>query len=783
MPYIPADPLSIARARLDNAPDGTKLPRSLNRDGTRRLKNEQPVSTEYDTTHSFIRLHGKTFMLHASLERGGNARIKTLTSAEETVPQVVKIGNYPFNLMEVSINRALKRTEGSVARLDGRKHYLPMPFLGDSLFKLLTENRLSDAECRDVAIKLCIEAFRMHHGQPGEMVPLAHLDIKPENITLKDDKLFFIDYGASAIQPGSLQLYLYGTLIYRPQNNAVMTGEMYDMIAIRRTLMMPEAIQCMQGYIRPRHISSLLKWEDVMGTPLEKWVDTSATACSTPESIIERHQPAFVLAAMLIAVFYQLDMDIDTLPANPWLCLLLIELFEHRYTSENMLNTLNRPEAFLREIFRKKFADDTDFLTLKSYYVFERLQIPPTDHVINHCEALFNVAHLPGFLPHLHRLSHPDCAFLLPLLNAPDNPLLIEKIRIILDSVPASDNQWLLYRLNRVTKYTPDALQRVSLAQEKALHIVYARHVSFSGAPVSPLLFIRLAAVDLLPHLNTVRRFPQIHAFLKGDKTHAEFLDGLRYFFKINSEELRDKWLSNINDCPAAWNILFTKDIPAPYETIPPALLRALVYCDKPQFSLSDFRYFVPLILRFPEQNAEMLENTLAFLHTRAPDALHYWVRLIMTAPNPEEGLGYLYFAHSLKDSTVKPEKLWSFLELFTRIEALKPLLTETRLERLNQIGIRFRNRLEKVELSPEKGITGTMQKLFADIHSLLGSIPLKTRRLNPRLKDTCDFLLKSVNKLRPDYQPSYPPGFFRKRRERSEPNQPGLAETRQRLT
>lgn len=783
MPFIPLESWLTASAHLQNAPDGTKLPRSLNKDGSRRLKNNQPVSTDYDTQHSFIRLHGTTYMLQATLGRGGNARIKRITRAHETVPQVVKIENAPFHLMEVSINRALGRVKGPVARIDRRKHYLPMPFLGDNLFRLLAEKRLSDTERREVAIKLCIEAFHLHHGQPGKMIPIAHLDIKPENITLKDGKLFFIDFGTSAVQPASLQYYFYSTHLYRPESNAVMTGEMYDMIALRRTLWMPETLHCMDGHVRSPITMSLLRQEDFIGTPLEKWLDTSAIACPTPESFIERHQPAYILAAMLIAHFYQLDIDIAALPCNPWLCLLLIELFERKETSESMQSTLENPEVFLRAIFREKFTADRDWQTLKPCYLFERLHIPPSTHVITHAEALFGVAQIPGFLPHLHRLSCPDCAFLLPILTQPDNGFLVEKIRIILDSVPASDNQWLLYRLGRVVKDTPVMLQRVTLLQEKALHILYKNQITSPIAVTSPLVIIRLDAVNLLAQLDTIRRYEEIHAFLRGKEVYAYFLDSLRYVLNIPSEERREKLLSNLNDCPAAWNILFTKDIRPPSEAIPRPLLRALVYCNVPQFDQADYRYHASLILRFPEKHAQMLEHTLAFLRERTPETLHDWVRLIMTHPHQEEGMEYLYFANVLREHAAGPEKLLSFLRFFCRIEALKTSLPDAHLERLNLLKMRFRQRVEKIEPSSEADVAGIMQKLFTEIHSFLGNIPLKTKRLNPMLKVTCSLLLQSVNTLRPDYQPSYPPGFFRKRIERSEPQQPGLAETRQRLT
>lgn len=111
---------------------------------------------------------------------------------------------------------------------------------------------LTDDKRLSYGIDICLDYTYLHSGRASLTGKnYAHLDPKPENLTLDtDDNIHIIDYGATHEYPDTDGDVGGGTPMYLPdphQHRSVSkmyTKEQRDMLGIKRTLIIPQAIYC-----------------------------------------------------------------------------------------------------------------------------------------------------------------------------------------------------------------------------------------------------------------------------------------------------------------------------------------------------------------------------------------------------------------------------------------------------------------------------------------------------------------------------------------------------------
>lgn len=663
---MPDDEWIIAREHIaDDAPDGTKLPRSLNDDGSRRIKNGRVISMTYDTRRSFIMLHGKRHRLGKKIGGGANSKVKKLRSEQSSASMaaqsstseapslgfdVVKISPNPFAPLEVSINSAFKHTANAITRTDKRKHYLPMRYLGRSVFELLQNNELSFDIRREIAIESCIALMFLHHGHPLLWeIPLAHMDIKLENMTIHNGRLYLIDYGAAIKQPTRVQTCSFGTPAYSPPINTEMTGEEYDMVSQRRILFLSPAMLSAEGIISTINLNALFNYKEIEGTSIEKWLDTSVATCPNVAAFKNRHISALTLSGMLIAWSYDFKVDIDTLPDNPWRCFLLIDLYrkQQSISMAEKQHILDNPESALREALAGHSSADTDLPTLKTLYLLLRLGISLTEEVKSQCVALQTIANLPGFLPHLRTLAEPNFAKLQPYLVRPENAALSARVRTILDAVPTAEPEFLQQRLHSAV-FGKEKEQEITALHENALYINFKEKLQINPHEIThneelATLLVRLNVAYSASKYAVIARYPDIVKHIISNPISINFIDKLCTTLQVNDAAIIEEHLE-------AWNSLIAREFTIGDLELTKPLLQIIRTCDVPEFNKKQYHYYVKqLLYHTPPKIRTELADILKYLRARSPGILHQYVREICSSADSRSGIEFFYCAHYLK--------------------------------------------------------------------------------------------------------------------------------------
>ncbi|WP_395167971.1 protein kinase domain-containing protein [Piscirickettsia salmonis] len=121
------------------------------------------------------------------------------------------------------------------------KCYQVYRFLGLPLDQYLRQNRLTEEERLDLAIKVSQAVHHLHIGtQSRSHTCYAHLDLKPSNICIDHEgQVHLIDYGFSESLAGRLT-HRKGTSSYLSVDYASASKEALDIFALLRTLYLPK---------------------------------------------------------------------------------------------------------------------------------------------------------------------------------------------------------------------------------------------------------------------------------------------------------------------------------------------------------------------------------------------------------------------------------------------------------------------------------------------------------------------------------------------------------------
>jgi serine/threonine protein kinase len=321
----------IAHQYLDDAPEGTKLPFSIEPNYKSRVrfeKNHKP----YQTFHSFIKKESKILALQRGhLDEGTTNKAKYATDEKGEV-YIVKIGDDLHKLAdsEIAILSDLCLSKGGLKRLDKNKQYMFIQPLGVSLYHLFAiKAQPKNLEDRlDMAIQLSWKLYRLHEGLDSlTRTPYAHLDIKPDNVTMTNDgQLHFIDFGLTEKYPKSqgrqkTQAHRYVAYCDKSKNQ-VLTKEQYDVIAVKRIIHLPDSLYggallfIAKLHEDTRNYVSLLSQKELKQFQLNKCINTFARENEVPDYTKDKAS-GIMLCALLINARYNLNLDNQKISHDP----------------------------------------------------------------------------------------------------------------------------------------------------------------------------------------------------------------------------------------------------------------------------------------------------------------------------------------------------------------------------------------------------------------------------------------------------------------------------------
>lgn len=305
-----------AHKYLDDKPNGTKLPYSQLRDSDNFIYKRRrylSVTKDYPTMHSFIKINEKIYALaqgtdtNARINDGSMAKVKYAKN-EAGELYLIKIDDTGLGREEGAILFDLSISPGSAQRYDRVKHYTTMTHLGLGLNKYLGSYKpISDEIRLDMAIELCWETFRLHTGLASKThTPYAHLDIKPDNVTVdKNHHVHLIDFGLAIVDPRKTNGTRTGAQAYVAYQNPgeILTNEDYDLVALKRVLYLPKSTYDAAGFrefMNSSRAMSILKEAQLNEFDLHRYISTHANKGEKPH-YSKTNLPAVVLCALLIA--------------------------------------------------------------------------------------------------------------------------------------------------------------------------------------------------------------------------------------------------------------------------------------------------------------------------------------------------------------------------------------------------------------------------------------------------------------------------------------------------
>lgn len=349
---------------LDKKPDGTKLTYSATSSAQgfllpRKNKNQlywaiekhngkNPANQLEQTTHSFVVLAGKIYALAqgktpaAVLGQGSFGKVKYLVDENQQVfvlkkEKMMEDGD-EVSLSELSVlqdrnmstgRHQARHLEHAQDDMQSDIFYTQMEDAGISLEKITRRADLTDEERLDIGIDVCLEVDDFHYirRKSKSKTANAHLDLKLPNITRdKQGKVHLIDFGFAVSNPANIPL-ITGTPLYVPKETfagrkRTLTGEQFDIFALKRCLFMPDELWCHDEHVDnarakyPEH-PGILSPKIMNDYPeVNKYVNTGSKSYEQKyynnDSI-----SACALAAILIATKLDLSISADIL-ATDW---------------------------------------------------------------------------------------------------------------------------------------------------------------------------------------------------------------------------------------------------------------------------------------------------------------------------------------------------------------------------------------------------------------------------------------------------------------------------------
>lgn len=324
---VTADQWEIAHQYLDNAPDGTKLPFSVERkckNTVHPIKKFADAPKPYQTFTSFMKQNGRILAFQRGELSDGSVNKAKYAIDEAGILYVIKVGDdsEQFN-NEATILQDLQISSSLIKRVNHQKKYITMNSLGINLKRyFLDENNqsISDELRLDIAIKLCWQLYRLHAGHASATnTAYAHMDIKPDNITIdKDGNIYLIDFGLAEKNPKEAGLAKTNAHVYVAycdrQKNQVLSKEQYDVIALKRIIHLPDSFygggkRYISNIYRDNdELVSLLSERFLHQHQLNEYINTHAFEDDEPDYTQDKTS-ALMLTAMLINVKLNLNID------------------------------------------------------------------------------------------------------------------------------------------------------------------------------------------------------------------------------------------------------------------------------------------------------------------------------------------------------------------------------------------------------------------------------------------------------------------------------------------
>lgn len=521
MPDINLNEWEIAQRFFHNQPDGTKLPRSLMRNGSPRVKKNGSffASNDYHTTHSFIKLHGKIYALKDVIGKGVNGRVKTLESEHDALEEVVKISTKGFNTNETSALINLGYSPGIIRRLESLKTYLPMKNLGKSLLEHIG-GITSQYERLHIAIGSAIALLDLHNQG------FAHLDFKLDNLTVDaGGNIYLIDFGTIEKNPTSLVQRIPGSPLFTPVNTKKLRKMDCDSVAFLRSCFLPESFYyCAGRFITTKTNAiyrnhSLFTQEMLDVFQLTDIFDTGEHKCNSPQSFSRISRPLYVLAAILIAAKNHLPVPVDKLDNNPLLCHLLISLHKREKSSEEMLFVLEKQDEYMAEELNASH-DDSNADTLSVRFFCHERGIRLYDGWESDARLLDKLIKTNAFYPHIQTLfANPS------LIGAIKDELVsVDVLVTLLNNIPQDQAGYLMRRLMQFNE-NPLLIDDLSSELEAALAIIDKKGLmlSYRDLKDNPVLVPLLNRLDYLrssSFYDYFMKMPKIVEMLIADDAH-----------------------------------------------------------------------------------------------------------------------------------------------------------------------------------------------------------------------------------------------------------------------
>ncbi len=350
------------------------------------------LQAPYLLTHSLIKIGNEVYRIAhgqgALIGRGSYGRVKfaeNLRTGKQCALKIEQLSLHNYSVQDseeedsklVDVNIGIANAK-RYNRYHDHKNYSLMHYMGVPLDKVLDNAErlnLQTSERFDIAINICLEVFKLHNGiLSNSGTPYAHHDIKPQNITLKNrTDVSLVDYGIAQQDPTKTSKDVMGAPIYMPMLNRFLKRErklsriQVDMLALKRTLYMPNIVQCVRGLqndLKKRHhyYPFVLPKHCIEGTALNSYINTE----SQVDDLADSQLTAISLAAILILAKYQLPASLYPLIAeNERLAKTIVAIYyrTQESSSPDAAKVLNDVLSCLSNRSPKPMTGESRFIT------------------------------------------------------------------------------------------------------------------------------------------------------------------------------------------------------------------------------------------------------------------------------------------------------------------------------------------------------------------------------------------------------------------------------------
>lgn len=328
--------------RLWNLQEGEKLLKT----SLYRKYHDKPCP--YHSNFSFIRINGSVCAIDSDkdtriLGKGSFGKVKrafTIWGSDKSIKIInenedEKEDIEQENTIAADVGLSLGDTARTRLAKNGdisKKHYTLMDLMPLTLAEYLEKYKdtLTDEARLQLAIECCLRVQELHSGQRSKSKrPYAHLDIKPANFMLPDEsknEVRLIDFGLSETNPFELQDSTSGTMIYLPPDPSTVLRVNLDILALKRTLFLPEFFPS-------------IELEEDSRCGRERWILTEKiikdkkleAILSDNLETVNEYTPAYKIAARLILAYY--NQEESTLPLTKTQCITLINAYQKQVST------------------------------------------------------------------------------------------------------------------------------------------------------------------------------------------------------------------------------------------------------------------------------------------------------------------------------------------------------------------------------------------------------------------------------------------------------------------